>query len=267
MRSIDGIPGEECANVFLQIIFWPVLKTLLKLGYFISNLYLAIQSNERQNEWFVEFIPIILILRPAVHGVCFGLQVVGRGYGIFRACLHGGGRPQVGEVTRVGGVTRLSTWSLILIWSRLHDRWGDPQPVISPTRGPPPPCEQALRLVPRPNRFIFRSFFPENGSSASPMSRAYSCSLSQHTQNAAQVCDCSINLPNSYILVVALVLFVRNHFKVKRKSLYVNFRMYSFLFTFFHFMNVCVYFGNFEETAALARVAASFLLKRKRKEF
>ena len=26
----------------------------------------------------------------------------------FRACLHGGGRPQVGEVTRLGGVTRLS---------------------------------------------------------------------------------------------------------------------------------------------------------------
>ena len=32
-------------------------------------------------------------------------------------------------------------------------------------------------------------------------------------------------------------------------------------------MNVCVYFGYFEESAALARVAASFLLKRKRKEF
>ena len=26
-----------------------------------------------------------------------------------RACLHGGGGPQVGEVTRLGGVTRLST--------------------------------------------------------------------------------------------------------------------------------------------------------------
>ena len=25
-----------------------------------------------------------------------------------RACLHGGGRPQVGEVTRLGGVIRLS---------------------------------------------------------------------------------------------------------------------------------------------------------------
>ena len=25
-----------------------------------------------------------------------------------RACLHGGGGPQVGDVTRLGGVTRLS---------------------------------------------------------------------------------------------------------------------------------------------------------------
>ena len=28
--------------------------------------------------------------------------------GFLRACLHGGGGPQVGEVTRLGGVTRLS---------------------------------------------------------------------------------------------------------------------------------------------------------------
>ena len=27
---------------------------------------------------------------------------------ILRACLHGGGGPQVGEVTSLGGVTRLS---------------------------------------------------------------------------------------------------------------------------------------------------------------
>ena len=32
-----------------------------------------------------------------------------------RACLHGGGGPQVGEVTRLGGVTRLSIQSLVLI--------------------------------------------------------------------------------------------------------------------------------------------------------
>ena len=29
-------------------------------------------------------------------------------YGIVRACLHGGGGPQVGEVTRLSGVTSLS---------------------------------------------------------------------------------------------------------------------------------------------------------------
>ena len=36
-----------------------------------------------------------------------------------RACLHGGWGPHV------GGVTRLSILSLILISSRLYDRWGD----------------------------------------------------------------------------------------------------------------------------------------------
>ena len=42
MRSIDGILEYEYANVLLQIIFGPPLKTLLKSGYSISNQYLAI---------------------------------------------------------------------------------------------------------------------------------------------------------------------------------------------------------------------------------
>ena len=42
-----------------------------------------------------------------------------------RAFLHGGGGPQIGEVTRFGGETRLSIQSLIFIWSLLHDRWDD----------------------------------------------------------------------------------------------------------------------------------------------
>ena len=41
---------------------------------------------------------------------------------------------KVGEVTRFGRVTYLS-----IIWSRLHDRWGDPPHVTSPQ------CKQALR--------------------------------------------------------------------------------------------------------------------------
>ena len=36
-------------------------------------------------------------------------------------------------------VTRLS-----IIWSRLHDRWGDPPHVTSPIWAPPPQCKQAL---------------------------------------------------------------------------------------------------------------------------
>ena len=51
----------------------------------------------------------------------------------------------VGDVTRFGGVIRLSIKSLILIWSRLHDRWGNPPHITSLTWGPPPPCKQALR--------------------------------------------------------------------------------------------------------------------------
>ena len=61
-----------------------------------------------------------------------------------RACLHGGGGPQVGEVTRLGGVTRLFIQSLILTWSRLHVRWGNPPHVTSPTWGPPSSFKQAL---------------------------------------------------------------------------------------------------------------------------
>ena len=74
-----------------------------------------------------------------------------------RACLHGGGGPQVGDETRLGGVTHLTIQSLLLILSRLHDRWGDhmrslmdsrapSKRVTSPTWcSPPPACKQALK--------------------------------------------------------------------------------------------------------------------------
>ena len=75
----------------------------------------------------------------------------------FRACLHGSGGPQVGEVTRLGGVKRLPINSLVLIWSSLHDLRGDhtrdymdrrvtsPKRVTLPTWVPPPPCKQTLK--------------------------------------------------------------------------------------------------------------------------
>ena len=51
-----------------------------------------------------------------------------------RACLHGGGRPQVGEVT-FGGSPHLSC-------KRDQIKMGDymDRRVTSPTWGPPPPC-------------------------------------------------------------------------------------------------------------------------------
>ena len=52
-------------------------------------------------------------------------KLIGSGVSGISDLRHGVWKPQVGEVTRLGGVTRLSIYSLILIWSRLHDRWGD----------------------------------------------------------------------------------------------------------------------------------------------
>ena len=83
--------------------------------------------------------------------------------GLFRACLHGGGGPQAGEVTSLGGVTRLSIWSLILIWSRLHDRWGDPprrvtrstRPGYPLSRGQILPCKRSRYGNP-PSRGLIR---------------------------------------------------------------------------------------------------------------
>ena len=50
------------------------------------------------------------------HPNSVALQCTFRGKQVFvRTCLHGGAEPQVGEVTRLGGVTRLSMLSLI--WS------------------------------------------------------------------------------------------------------------------------------------------------------
>ena len=64
-----------------------------------------------------------------------------------RVCLHGVGGPQLGAVTCLGEVTRLSIQSLILIWSLLHGRLGNLPHVTSPIWNPPPPCQQALNLL------------------------------------------------------------------------------------------------------------------------
>ena len=61
-----------------------------------------------------------------------------------RACLHGGGGPQVGEVT-FGGSPHLSCKrDQIKMRDYMDRRVTPPKRVTSPTRGPPPPCKQAL---------------------------------------------------------------------------------------------------------------------------
>ena len=62
-----------------------------------------------------------------------------------RACLHGGGGPQIGEVT-CGGSPHLSCKRDQIKMRDYMDRWvTPPKRVTSPTCGPPPPCKQALK--------------------------------------------------------------------------------------------------------------------------
>ena len=67
-----------------------------------------------------------------------------------RACFHGGGGPQVGEVTCLGGLTLLSIQSLICSphlsckRDQIEIRDYMNRRVTSPTWGPQPPCKQAL---------------------------------------------------------------------------------------------------------------------------
>ena len=78
---------------------------------------------------------------------------------VLSARLHGGGGGggrEVGEVNRLGRVTRLSLiWSPHLSCKRDQVKTGDymdrrvtpPKKVSSPTWGPPPPCKQALNYA------------------------------------------------------------------------------------------------------------------------
>ena len=62
-----------------------------------------------------------------------------------RACLHGGGAPQVGEV-KYGGSPHVSCKrDQIKMTDYIDKRVTSPNRVTSPTWGPPPPCKQALR--------------------------------------------------------------------------------------------------------------------------
>ena len=63
-----------------------------------------------------------------------------------RACLHGGGGPQVGEVKYGGSPNLLCKRDQIKMRYYMDKRVHPPKRVTSPTWGPPSSCKQALNL-------------------------------------------------------------------------------------------------------------------------
>ena len=63
---------------------------------------------------------------------------------IVRACLHGGGVPQIGEVTRGGSPHLSCKRNQIKIRDYMDRRVTSPKRATAPTLGPPPPFKQAL---------------------------------------------------------------------------------------------------------------------------
>ena len=72
----------------------------------------------------------------------------------FKACLHRGGGPQIGEVACGGSFHLSSKRDKIKMKDYMNRRVTQPKRVTSPTWGPPPPCKQALSLSwPSPVRY------------------------------------------------------------------------------------------------------------------
>ena len=66
---------------------------------------------------------------------------------LYRCCLHGGGGPQVSEVSR-GGAAHLSCKrDQIKMRDYVDGRVTPPKRVTSPTMGPLPQCNQAFRQL------------------------------------------------------------------------------------------------------------------------
>ena len=80
--------------------------------------------------------------RPFRYGFSAGSKAIW-----FRACLHGGGRPQIGEVTW-GGSPHLSCKRDQIKMRDFMDRKVTPSKrFTSTTRGPPPPCKHSQALL------------------------------------------------------------------------------------------------------------------------
>ena len=65
----------------------------------------------------------------------------------FRVCLHGGGGPQISEVTCGGSLHLTCKRDQIKMRHYMDRRVTPPKRVTSPTLGPPLPCKQALNFA------------------------------------------------------------------------------------------------------------------------
>ena len=66
-----------------------------------------------------------------------------------RSCLHGGGGPQVGDVTCCGSPHLSCKSNQIKKRCYMDRRVTPPKRVASPIWGPPPPCKRTLNLINR----------------------------------------------------------------------------------------------------------------------
>ena len=64
-----------------------------------------------------------------------------------RACLHGGGGLQIGEVTCGGSPYLSCKRDQIKMRDFMDRRFTPPKRITSPSWGPPPPCKQALNVI------------------------------------------------------------------------------------------------------------------------
>ena len=62
-----------------------------------------------------------------------------------RACLHGGGEPQISEVPSRWSPHLSCEYDQIKMRGYMDSRGNPPKRVTSPIWAPPPPCKQALK--------------------------------------------------------------------------------------------------------------------------
>ena len=105
-------------------------------------------SKERQRERRLGTSQIVtFFLYASMEPIFIRVVLVLLRYPPVKASLHGGGGPQVGEVTCGGSPHLTCKCHQIKMRDYMDRRVTPPKRVTSPTWGPPPPCKQALSAM------------------------------------------------------------------------------------------------------------------------